>query len=571
MLRHLHVKNLALIDDLELSFESGLNVITGETGAGKSLLMQAIGLALGNRATADLIRRDTTEAVVEAVFGLDQARRAALFAEHDLLEAEELLVRRVITANGRSRVYLNGTLTTVALLRQLSAGLLHVYGQHEQQVLRETDSALSLLDDFAETTQRVQEMATRYQTLRQAWERLRTLTDDKEAAEARQDFVRFQVDEIRRAALRSGEEEELRQERTILMNAERLYQAASGGEEVLTESDGAVTDRLGQLVSQLRDLVRVDASLNEAISLLSDGLAQVEEAALFLRKYGERLSPNPERLEEIDVRLALLSRLKKKYGGSVEAILARQAALEQELEHIESGEEAIAALQQEVAQTAHTAWSWADDLSKERRGAARSLEQSIQTELSQLGMLGAHFGVQFPQQPEGGGARAPDSPFMKNGRRLGERGYDQVEFYLSANPGEPLLPLVQVASGGELSRLMLALKALSAAAEATPTLIFDEVDAGIGGGVAEVVGRRLKSLADQHQVLCITHLPQIAAFADHAYTVTKTVTQGRTISSAQRLTQRERLQELARMLGGMEITPEARRHAREMLEGAQRG
>lgn len=571
MLRHLHVKNLALIDDLELSFESGLNVITGETGAGKSLLMQAIGLALGGRATADLIRRDTTEAVVEAVFGLDKARLAPLFAEHGLLEAEELLVRRVITASGRSRVYLNGRLTTVALLRQLSAGLLHVYGQHEQQVLREADSALSLLDDFADTTQRVQEMATRYQTLRQTWERLRALTEDKEAAEARQDFVRFQVDEIRRAALRPGEEEELRQERTILMNAERLYQTASGGEAVLTTSDGAVTDQLGRLVAQLRDLVRVDASLNEVVSLLSDGLAQAEEAALFLRRYGERLSPNPERLEEIDVRLALLSRLKKKYGGSIEAILARQAALEQELEHIEGGEEAIAALQQEVAQAARTAWAWADQLSKERRGAARSLGHSIQTELGQLGMQGAHFGVQFPQQPEGGSASTSDSPFTQNGRRLGERGYDQVEFYLSANPGEPLLPLVQVASGGELSRLMLALKALSAAAEATPTLIFDEVDAGIGGGVAEVVGRRLKALANQHQVLCITHLPQIAAFADHAYTVTKTVTQGRTISSAKRLTQRERLQELARMLGGVEITPEARRHAREMLEGARRG
>ena len=406
MLRHLHVKNLALIDDLELSFESGLNVITGETGAGKSLLMQAIGLALGGRALADLIRRDTTEAVVEAVFGLDEARLAPLFAEHGLLEAEELLVRRVITASGRSRVYLNGTLTTVALLRQLSAGLLHVYGQHEQQVLREADSALSLLDDFADTTQRVQEMATRYQTLRRAWERLRALTEDKEAAETRQDFVRFQVDEIHHAALRPGEEEELRQERTILVHAERLYQAASGGEAVLTESDSAVTDQLGRLVAQLRDLVQVDAGLNEAVSLLSDGLAQVEEAALFLRKYGERLSPNPERLEEIDGRLALLSRLKKKYGGSIEAILARQAALEQELEHIEGGEEAIAALQQEVAQAAHTAWSWADDLSKERRGAARSLEHSIQTELGQLGMQGAHFGVQFPQQPEGGGASA---------------------------------------------------------------------------------------------------------------------------------------------------------------------
>ena len=571
MLRHLHVKNLALIDDLALSFESGLNVITGETGAGKSLLMQAIGLALGSRATADLIRRDTTEAVVEAVFGLDNARLAPLLAEHEMLAAEELLVRRVITANGRSRVYLNGRLTTVALLRQLSAGLMQIYGQHEQQVLREADSALSLLDDFADTPQRIQEMATRYQTLRRVWERVRTLTEDKAAAEARQDFVRFQVDEIRRAALQTGEEEELRQERTMLMNAEKLYQTTAGGEEMLTASDGAVTDRLGRLVAQLRDLVRVDARLNEAVSLLSAGLAQVEEAALFLRKYGERLSPNPERLEEIDVRLALLSRLKKKYGENIEAILARQATLEQELDHIESGEAAIAALQQEVTQAAQAAWSWADELSEERRTAARKLERSIQTELGQLGMQGAHFGVQFPQPPEDETRGGPDSPFTQNGRRLAARGYDQVEFYLSANPGEPLLPLVQVASGGELSRLMLALKALSAAAEATPTLIFDEVDAGIGGGVAEVVGRRLKVLAGQHQVLCITHLPQIAACADHAYTVTKTVAQGRTISSAQRLTQRERLQELARMLGGVEITPEARRHAREMLEGARRG
>ncbi len=571
MLRHLHVKNLALIDDLELSFESGLNVITGETGAGKSLLMQAIGLALGGRATADLIRRDTKEAVVEAVFGLDSTRSAPLFAEHELLDAEELLVRRVVTANGRSRVYLNGRLTTVALLRRLSAGLMQIYGQHEQQVLREADSALSLLDGFADTTGRVREMAARYHTLRQAWERLRTLTEDRAAAEARQDFVRFQVDEIRRATLQPGEEEELRQERTILVHAEKLYRATSGGEEVLATSDGAVADQLGRLVTQLRDLVRVDTRLNEAVSLLSDGLAQVEEAALFLRRYGERLSPNPERLEEIDVRLGLLSRLKKKYGGSIEAILARQAALEQELERIESDEEAISALQQEVAQAAHAAWSWADELSEERRAAARKLEHSIQTEIGQLGMQGAHFGVRFPQPPEEGSASPSDSPFTQNSRRLAERGYDQVEFDLSANPGEPLLPLVQVASGGELSRLMLALKALSAAAEATPTLIFDEVDAGIGGGVAEVVGRRLKALADQHQVLCITHLPQIAAVADHAYTVTKTVTRGRTISSAQRLTRRERLQELARMLGGVEITPEARRHAREMLEGARRG
>lgn len=574
MLRHLHVKNLALIDDLELSFEPGLNVITGETGAGKSLLMQAIGLALGSRATADLIRRDTKEAIVEAVFSVADGRVVHVLEEHGVLEKhgageeEELIIRRVIARSGRSRVYLNGALTTVAILRQVSAGLMQIYGQQEQQVLREPDSVLQLLDGFADAATRTHEMADRYHALRRVWERLRALTEGKEAAEARQDLVRFQADEIRRVALQPGEEETLRQERTILLNAEKLYQVASGGEDVLAAGEDAVADQIGRLLSQLRELVQVDTSLNEVLSLLSDGLAQVEEAALFLRKYSEHLSPHPERLEDIDTRLGLISRLKKKYGGSIEAILARYAELERELEHIDGGAETIAALQQEVEQAAHAAWTWAQTLSKERHTTAQRLEYNIQAELARLGLLGASFGVHFQQQETHGAAVAP---FIQNGQRLTQSGFDQVEFYLSANPGEPLLPLIQVASGGELSRLMLALKALSAAAEATPTLIFDEVDAGIGGAVAEVVGRRLKALAAQHQILCITHLPQIAAFADHAYTVVKKVTKGRSISSAKRLAQRERLQELARMLGGVEITAEARSHAREMLEGARRG
>ncbi len=573
MLRQLHVQNLALIDDLELLFESGLNVITGETGAGKSLLMQAIGLALGSRATADLIRRDTKEAVVEAVFSVADSRVAHILEENGVLEKhgageeEELRVRRVLAHSGRSRVYLNGALTTAAVLRQVSAGLMQIYGQHERQVLREADSVLQLLDGFADSAKRTHEMTNRYHTLRRVWERLRALTEGKEAAEARQDLVRFQADEIRRAALQPGEEDTLRQERAVLLNAEKLYDVASGGEEILSAGEDAVTDQIGRLLSQLRELVKIDKSLSEVLSLLSDGLAQLEEAALFLRKYGDHLSPNPERLEDLDVRLASISRLKKKYGGSVEAILARYAELEQELEHIDGGAETIAALQQEVEQAAHAAWTWAKKLSEERHTTAQRLEQNIQTELARLGLRGASFRVHFQQQ-ETNGAASP--PFTQNGQRLTESGFDQVEFYLSANPGEPLLPLIQVASGGELSRLMLALKALSAAAEATPTLIFDEVDAGIGGAVAEVVGRRLKALAAQHQVLCITHLPQIAAFADHAYTVVKKMTKGRSISSAQRLTQRERLQELARMLGGVEITAEARSHAREMLEGARR-
>jgi DNA repair protein RecN (Recombination protein N) len=383
-------------------------------------------------------------------------------------------------------------------------------------------------------------------------------------------LVRFQFEEIRRAALRPGEEEALRQEKAVLLNADKLSQGVTTGEEMLSAGEDAVTDQLGRLLTRLRELARIDESLQEIIALLDGGLTQIEEAALQLHRYGERLYPNPERLEEVDTRLTLLSRLKQKYGGSVEAILALQETLAQELEQIEGGEGSIAALRQEVEGAAAAAWTQAQELAHARRRSAQTLETSMVEELAALGMKGATFSVQFQGDGKDRNGEAAEGPFVRDAHRLRSVGYDRVEFYLSANPGEPLLPLVQVASGGELSRLMLALKALSAAIGEAPTLIFDEVDAGIGGAVAEVVGRRLKILAKKRQVLCITHLPQIAAFADHAYTVVKATTRGRTVSSAKRLTADEQLQELARMLGGVEITMEARRHAREMLEGARR-
>lgn len=570
MLRYLHVKNLALIDDLELSFDQGLNVITGETGAGKSLLMQAIVLAVGGRASTDLIRHQAREAVVEAVFDVADPRVTRFLEESGCAADEELVVRRVISQNGRGRVYLNGTLGTVAVLRQLGEHLMHIYGQHEQQVLLESEAALRLLDGFAGLGAQVEEMGRRYHGLRQVWSQVRALTEGKEAARARRELLRFQVDEIARAALRPGEEEALRQEKAVLLNVAKLSQGVAAGEELLAAGEHAVTDRLGWLLTRLRELTRIDEHLNDVLTLLDGGLAQIEEAARALRKYGERLSVNPERLEEVEARLAVLSRLKSKYGGSVDAILARQAALEQELRQLDVGEEAVAARRQELLTAAEAAWAHAQELSRARSAAAHTLETRMVEELAALGMKGASFTARFLDAP-GDGEMTEGEPFLRGGRRLRQTGCDQIEFYLSANPGEPLLPLTQVASGGELSRLMLALKALGAAVGEAPTLIFDEVDAGIGGAVAEVVGRRLKALARQRQVLCITHLPQIAAFADHAYTVVKTVVKGRTISRAKRLTPDERLHELARMLGGVEITAEAKRHAREMLEGARRG
>ena len=571
MLRHLHIKNFALIDELELSFDQGFNVISGETGAGKSLLMQALGLAVGGRATADVIRHDTSEAVVEAVFDVNDARITRLLEESGYSAEDELLVRRVISQNGRGRVYLNGAVATVAVLRPLGERLINIYGQHEQQTLLETEAALRLLDGFAGLGSRTKEMAARYQLLQKSWSRLQALTQGKEAARARRELLRLQADDVKRAALQPGEEERLRQEKAILLNAEKLAQGVAAGEEVLVAGEDAVMDRVGRVITRVRDLARVDESLKEAIVLLSSGLAQVEEAALVLRKYGERLHLNPERLEEIDARLTLIARLKQKYGGSVEAILAFQAVVEQELQQLEGGEESLIVLRQEVETAAEAAWSWAQQLSQDRQTAARTLEAKMVQELAGLGMKGATFKVDFQAAANTITGAASEDPVHRHGQRLYDTGCDYIEFALSANPGEPLLPLVQVASGGELSRLMLALKVLDTAAEEAPTLIFDEVDAGIGGAVAEVVGRRLKTLATHRQVLCITHLPQIAAFADHAYTVAKTLVQGRTISSAKKLTKTEQVQELARMLGGVEITAEARRHAKEMLEGARRG
>lgn len=571
MLRHLRVKNLALIDELELSFDEGLNVITGETGAGKSLLMSALDLAVGGRATADLVRHETSEATVEAIFTVTDVRITQLLEEGGYPVDDELLVRRIISHSGRSRVYLNGSAATVTVLRQVGDQLLHVYGQHEHHVLLEAEAALSLLDGFAGLSKSTEEMAKHYQTLRHTWARLQALTTGKAAAEARRELLQFQVEEIRRAELQAGEEESLRQEKAILLNAEKLAQGVAAGEAMLSSGEEAVTDQLGRFLTRLRELARIDENLQEVVTLLNGGLVQVEEAALQLRRYGERLQVNPERLGEIDARLTLLSRLKHKYGGSIDAVLALQETLEQELQQIEGGEETLTALRQEVEAASAVAWEKAEALSQARHAAARTLEIQMAKELASLGMKGARFSVQFAEGGNGASGKVDDRLFHRSNRHLRITGCDRIEFYLSANPGEPLLPLAQVASGGELSRLMLALKALSAALGDAPTLIFDEVDAGIGGAVAEVVGRRLKALARQRQVLCITHLPQIAAFADHAYTVVKHAAKGRTVSSAKQLTYNERLQELARMLGGVEISIEAKRHAREMLEVAQKG
>ncbi len=568
MLQALRIRGFAIMDELEMVFERGLNVITGETGAGKSLLMQALGLAIGGKAVGEVVRHGSEEAVIEASFVLEGGRARHLLEESGLEGEEGFVVRRVLSRSGRGRIYINGTLAPLGLLRRLGEALVHIYGQHEQHTLLRPEAAIELLDGFGGLRAEGAEMEKRFGELSQTWTRLKALREKTAASLARQELLHYQSEEIARAGLRPGEEEELRQERQILLHAEKLYEGAALGEELLYAGEGAVVDQLGRLLHRLRELTRIDGSLKEVQSLLEGGLAQIEEGALHLRKYRDRMAPDPERLEAVENRLALISRLKQKYGSTVEEVLAFKEALDRELGELAFGEESMAALEKELEHKKEIAWQWAERLSESRRRVARDLEQRMEKELSSLGMKGATFAVKWA--PSLSEAEPSSHPFWSEGRRLTEKGYDRLEFYLSANPGEPLLRLAQVASGGELSRIMLALKTLGAAEGEVPTLIFDEVDAGIGGAVAEVVGRKLKALGQKHQVLCITHLPQIAALADHHYTVVKKTLKGRTLATARRLSAKEQLLELARMVGGVEITEGAKRHAREMLEQARR-
>jgi DNA repair protein RecN (Recombination protein N) len=554
MLRELQIKNFALIDELAVSFEPGLNVITGETGAGKTILMAALELAVGGKASADVIRTGEDEAAIDAVFALEtEAARASLAAAGFGGAGDELLVRRALSRAGRNRIHLNGTLATLSVLESIGDSLIRVYGQHDHHTLRQADTHLGLLDAFAAHPESLARMAERHAAFQTADERLRKLLTGKETARARAEMLRFQVSEITDAALQPNEEDALRQEKQVLGSAEKLAEAARFGEESLYDGDGAAAAVLRKLSARLAELVDFDPRLGDAAKLVEEAQTLVEEAGWRLREYAEKVVFDPTRLDEVENRLVEIGKLRRKYGDSTEAILAHRDAALAELADLDLGEEGLAALEADVAKAWAAAESAAAALTKSRQSAAKRLETRIVGELSALGMRNARFRAAF--------SRAP----------LSARGADGIELLFSANPGEDPRPLARIASGGELSRIMLALKSLALEDAGAPTVIFDEVDAGIGGGVAEVVGQKLATLARRRQVLCITHLPQIAAFADHHFAVAKTTTKGRTRSTTRRLREEDRRDELARMLGGVTVSAEARRHAEQLLAAARAG
>jgi DNA repair protein RecN (Recombination protein N) len=562
MLQELRIINFAIIDELQLTFAPGMNVLTGETGAGKSIIMRAIALLCGERATTDVIRSDAEDAEIEGVFDLGDTG-AAILDECGVTPADELLVRRVISRSGKGRVYVNGSLATAGLLGQLGSRLVHVYGQLEHALLLKPESHLELLDEFGKLTPERAQMASAYEAFRTVADRLAAVMADSDATRQRLELLRFQVKELRDAQLARGEETQLQQEREVQRHAEKLSHICHGSEEALYSGDEALTAGLARIAAQLRDAGRIDPTFLASAEALQQSAAQIEEVALELRHAAERLRHDPERLEQIEDRLVLLGRLKRKYGCEVDELLDRLDEMESALAQLEHSGVDANALRQDVRTRATAAWGVARDLSRARQAAAATLETRMVEELRTLGMRGGVFRAVFTVAASDGpqsGAADPSSA------GLSALGADVVQFYLSANPGEDPKPLARIASGGELSRIMLALKALTAGAGEVPTLIFDEVDAGIGGAVAEAVGKRLHALGRTRQILCITHLPQIAAQADHHFAVEKRVTKGRTTTRARALDPDERIREITRMLGGA-ATTESERYARRLMEG----
>jgi DNA repair protein RecN (Recombination protein N) len=555
MIKFLRINNIALISSLDLELGPGLTLLTGETGAGKSILIDALGLLLGDRAPTDLIRSGEERATVEGVLECSEAR-AFLEAKGLPGDGDEIVVRREIQAAGKGRATLNGALVPVSVLRELAPHLAAIHGQNEPQGLLDPETHLDLLDHHAGLTGR-ETVGETYRRLRAVEASLETLRRDKGEVERRREMLEYQAGEIEKAGLGAGEEEALRREKVLQANAGRLATLAGEAYGLLYEAEDAVVTRLGQVYRRIEELAGIDPAFAPHLEARAAVAAQVEDLAIFLRDYREELNVSPGRLDEIESRLALIERLKRKYGATIEDVLAFAGSCRRELGEMGTPEGQERRLEQERAALATRYFDLAQQLSLKRRAAAADLERKVQAELALLAMEKTRFQVRF--EPE----RPP--PDAEDTSAWSERGLETAEFLLSPNPGEELRPLARIASGGELSRILLALKSVANLDASGKTLVFDEVDAGIGGRVAEVVGRKLRSLASRHQVLCVTHLPQIASLADRHWAVRKRVQRGRTLTEVKALGPEERVEEIARMLGGETITEKARDHAREMV------
>jgi len=558
MLQELRIKNLAIIDELNLSFFKGLNILTGETGAGKSIILNAVHLLLGDKATGELIRNSEEEASVEALFDISANRKVKEKLKEKVLGSESVddedsfLIRRVISRSGRGKAFLNGNLATLGMLLEIGEELLSLCGQHEHQSLQRVETHIDILDEFGELNRPRGEFEEHFQKLASLSEEAKRIREGEEGRARERELMAFQSKEIEASGLRIGEEEALKEERRILIHAKKLIEFADSSQEMLYGGEGSAIERMQGILNQGREAVTLDPSLSQLLENLENASIQLEEVALALRDYSRRTEINPLRLEEVEGRLDEIERLKRKYGPTVDEVLRFKEKADEKLQSFASDEEELFQLEKALTPLQEAVTSLAGRLSSGRKGAASELKKIVERELGSLGMKRIVFEVAIENGP------------------LTPTGMDRVEFLVSPNVGEEVKPLAKIASGGELSRIMLAIKKILAKVGGRQVLIFDEVDSGIGGAIAEVVGRKLKELSKHHQVICVTHLPQIACFADRHYCVRKEVRRGRTITAVDQLGQATVVDEIARMLGGVKVTDKTRAYAREMVENAKK-
>jgi DNA repair protein RecN (Recombination protein N) len=570
MLTELHIQNFAIIDKLDLRFGNGLIILTGETGAGKSIILDAVVMLIGGKADATFVRADSDAAFVEAVFQLKGPEKEAV---HALLNREELMdnpdyvvLMREVRKEGRSVARINGRTVNVGLLKEIGALLIDIHGQAEHLSLLDPRAHLGLLDRYAEVAKPLTEYRQTYHALLNLRRELNDLRKAQADSNRRIEILTYQAEEIEDARLKAGEDEELRKERDRLANAESLAQNAQEALAVLEEGSPetpAATDLVGQAAQALAALAKIDegqTELAEQAELMLDTISDIIHG---LRGYLEEIEFNPKRLDEVEERLDLIHSLIRKYGGSIPAVLAYGEDARKQLETISGATDRIAELEMQEAKLLEKLGKQGSTLTEKRKGAAKEMGKGIEIELDDLKMASAQFGVDFQTKPDANGALIAD------GTRIAfdQNGFDRVEFLVAPNPGEGLKPLAKIASGGETSRLMLGLKNVMARADEVPALIFDEIDQGIGGRVGMVVGQKLWNLSRTHQVFCVTHLPQLAVFGDQHYQVQKLVDKGRTLTRVEQLEGEPRLLELSQMLG--EVGEGTLRSAHELLQTAR--
>lgn len=574
MLQELHIRNFALIEELDLELDAGFNVLTGETGAGKSIIIDALGLVLGERFSAEMIRTDAESLLVEAVFksanrpDLDELLvEAGVPADPDHL----LLIQREISHNGKNRCRVNGHLVTVMLLQKIGEFLIDIHGQHQHQSLLFPEKQLELLDQYCgadciSLRRQFDEVYRRWHTLSAEWLRLQK----KQTDTARNiEILRFQVDEIRQAKLVIGEDTELLKERQILASAEKLFEATAAAYQALYENNQgpAAIELLGEAEHTLSQVAGVDPRLEPIMTVLRDVVCQTEEVSRELRSYQEQVQFNPERLAALDDRLEEIAQLKRKYGPTIAEILLFAQKCEDELNTLNNQEERSKELEIQLQAARKELGQLAERLSAERTAGAARLEQAIMEQLQDLNMAKTRFKIALTQTETDSAAGVT---YHAKTVEVSPTGADHIEFLVAPNPGEALKPMTKIASGGELSRIMLALKAILAELDQVPTMVFDEIDVGIGGRTAQAVAEKIGGIGEARQVICITHLPQIASMAKRHFYIEKQVAGGRTKVTVYTLTPEQRVEELARMLGGAQVTVTTRQHAREMLELANK-